>query len=150
MLFFSIKYWKTRESPHHHIQQPSKWRVAHFDQSIGIYQSDNSIGSSFILDHSPNICSYGRFWVITGYFYGIIHSINGVISVLTTCIFLGPNSCVGDKLPPPHSLQGLPGDATNLICWFYSINNISYPSHALMPWKKLPKYNWRKKTHPTG
>ena len=30
------------------------------------------------------VCSYGRLWGITGYFYGVIHSINGVSSVLIT------------------------------------------------------------------
>ena len=32
------------------------------------------------MGHSGGLYSYGHLLVITGYFYGIIHSINGVIS----------------------------------------------------------------------
>ena len=41
--------------------------------------------------------SYGRLWVITGYFYGVIHSINGLISVLITGI--SGHNCIEDGLP---------------------------------------------------
>ena len=43
---------------------------------------------------SRNLYSYGHLLVITGYFYGIIHSINGVFLVLITGI-LGHN-CIDD------------------------------------------------------
>ena len=35
------------------------------------------------LPEGTQMYSYGHLWVITGYFYGIIHSINGIISICT-------------------------------------------------------------------
>ena len=45
-------------------------------------------GIPFVKNHLPQLisCRYGHLWVITGHFYGIIHSINGVLLLLITGI----------------------------------------------------------------
>ena len=79
----------------------------------------------------PDQClhSYGHFLVITGYFYGIIHSINGFSSVLMTGIlghicrhnFCLDLSTYNSIEPDPYKLHSLWG----------IVNGASSSSHIL-------------------
>ena len=44
------------------------------------HMSNSKIDQPSKQNKKHTLCSYGHLFVITGYFYGIIHSINGVIT----------------------------------------------------------------------
>ena len=86
-----------------------------------------------------NYYTYGHFLVITGYFYGIIHSINGVVLVLKTGIAWALTvSTVQENLGPTWSNHMCQGQ--NIVCGLWS--SISYWLSLRWGYKSIWVMDW--------